>query len=385
MKSHNAIYFVLCCSLFLFNACLKTNKEADVLSPPQLPEQVYSYNAYNFPITVSETDKFTSIENEVATLGRVLFYDPKLSATNRVSCASCHLQSAAFSDVSRFSSGFTNEQTPRNAMAIMNSAFHNGNFFWDLRAESLNDLVSQPIENHIEMGMEDMEVLSQKLASIDYYPLLFEKAFGDKHIDPDRISEAITQFMNAMVSFDSKYDQNANNDFANFSELEKLGKTIFFEKGKCVSCHDAPTFSPSWGLAATNIGLDMEYEDQGVGTLEMEIEDFEGNIIASTFEFGSGSFKIPTLRNIQLTAPYMHDGRFSSLEEVVEHYNSGIQNHPNLDWRLRDFIPGPVTGVFHPQRLNLNAQEKQALVAFLKTLSDETFIKDVKFSNPFSF
>jgi cytochrome c peroxidase len=234
------------------------------------------------------------------------------------------------------------------------------------------------------MGMEGMEVLSQKLAIVDYYPSLFEKAFGDGHINPDRISEAITQFMDAMVSFDSKFDQNDNNDFTNYSELEKLGSTIFFEKGKCESCHNAPFFSPTWGNVATNIGLDMEYEDQGVGTLITESVDIDGTLITSTHPFGSGSFKVPTLRNIQLTAPYMHDGRFSTLEEVVEHYNSGVQNHPNLDWRLKGSVIDPETGNRLPQKLNLTIVEKQALVAFLKTLTDEAFITDVKFSNPFS-
>lgn len=143
---------------------------------------------------------------------------------------------------------------------------------------------------------------------------------------------------------------------------------VFLVKAGCDNCHSKPTFDARWSSSGANIGLELEYEDQGMGAT--------GN------PFGAnGVFKIPSLRNIALTAPYMHDGRFNTLEEVIDHYNEGIQNHPSLDWRLQKF--DELSGTQQPIKLHLDELEKMALVSFLKTLTDEDYRNDVRFSNPF--
>lgn len=305
-----------------------------------------------------------TVTNHGATLGRVLFYDPQLSINSSVACASCHHQSMGFADNKAGSTGFGGKKTPRNSMSITNVGFNN-NLFWDSRVQGVRNLIMQPIQNHIEMGMESPAVLQEKLASIDYYPALFEKAFGDSYISTERIADAMTQFMCSMVSCNSEFDEAQKTDFSTFSPLQLLGKDLFMGKAKCGQCHAGVNFSApdnffgSYGAptirGTANIGLDINYADNGMG---------------------EGQFKIPTLRNIALTAPYMHDGRFNTLEQVVEHYNKGIKNHNRLDEKLRGN-----NGM--PQNLNLSSLEKQALVAFLHTLTDRHVAQDPKFSNPF--
>ena len=381
MKKFPYIYFLFVACLLV--ACSKKENITDVLQPPSLPDQVYNYSQIDLsthPDLFFETDGGTlegAVSDEGATLGRVLFYDTKLSATNRISCGSCHVQEAGFSDLKQFSPGFNNQVTTRNSMALSNMIFMSG-FFWDLRTSNLNDLVLMPIQNHIEMGMEDIDILVAKLSAVDYYPPLFEAAFGSAEINSSRISEAVAQYLRSMISINAKYDQGIKDNFSNFTPLEELGKTVFFEKGTCNNCHNAPTFDSRWSGSSANIGLDAVYEDPGVHFQQPDIifPSSDGSNFVST-----GHFKIPSLRNIELSPPYMHDGRFNTLEEVVEHYNSGIQNHPSLDWRLRDF--DEATGTTSPKRLNLDELEKMALVAFLKTLTDDDYVHDVRFSNPF--
>lgn len=317
------------------------------------------------------------IKNEVATLGRVLFYDKKMSINNTIACGSCHLQSKAFSDVGDVSSGFKGSKTTRNSMAIVNPVLTN-NLFWDSRSKSLMDMVLKPVQNHIEMGMEDLTFLAKKLKQTDYYPALFKKAFGTEGVDETKINTALMQFLASMVTHNSKFDEGMKTKFANYNALELTGKDLFMsERLSCTKCHTGVNFSlgddqspdnpyggggsfSSFGTGAqgtANVGLDMVYKDNGRG---------------------EGKFKIPSLRNIELTAPYMHDGRFKTLEQVVEHYNNGIQAHPSLDANLKDN-----TGA--PRRLNLSPIEKTALIAFLKTLTDNVYTSDVKYSDPFKY
>jgi cytochrome c peroxidase len=307
------------------------------------------------------------ITDDGATLGRVLFYDTRLSINNSISCASCHHQSAAFADPVQFSKGFGGKITPRNSMAIVNSAL-NSNLFWDSRAKSVSHLALQPVQNHIEMGMESMEVLEKKLAATSFYPGLFAKAYKTQDIKAEKIAEALAQFVCSIASKDSKFDQGMSTKFANFNALEKMGMEIFNgEKAKCGSCHSGANFA-----AADDPMMGGEYsapEVAGTAVIGLELQ-------AKDKGKDNGSFRIPSLRNIALTGPYMHDGRFKTLDEVIEHYNSGIQNHPQLDKKLRSGNGGPL-------RMNLNALEKKALVAFLHTLSDEKMTVDERFSNPF--
>lgn len=300
--------------------------------------------------------------NELATLGRVLFYDGKLSKNNLTACASCHHQENGFADKAALSIGFAGKTTTRNSMGFCNTATNN-NFFWDSRQRSIMNLVEEPISNHIEMGMENMDVLSTKLQEVSYYPELFADAYGDDEINPERISEAVSEFISSITTTETTFDREVANDFGNFTEMEKLGMALFFsDRAQCGSCHSGANFAASDGgggeyqqtRGTANIGLDIIYADNGQG---------------------QGQFKIPSLRNIGVTAPYMHDGRFETLKEVINHYNSNIQPHQNLDDKL---IDGG-----NPMTLNLNSLEVDAIEAFLHTLTDEELLIDPRFSNPF--
>ncbi len=311
------------------------------------------------PTNAKKGDKIAiaGVTDAGAVLGRVLFYDPRLSLNNLISCASCHAQSKGFADGMQFSEGFQGAMTTRNAMHIVNPALATAGMFWDERERSVRDLTLKPVQNHIEMGMENLTTLETKLSRIKEYPALFQKAFGTSTVSAKNVSDALTQFLRSMVSCDSKYDRTVAKT-ETLTGLEKRGSAIFFDhdKGRCVSCHRAPTFGSQYYGGGANIGLDASYTDQGKG---------------------SGHFKVPSLRNVELTAPYMHDGRFKTLEEVVEHYNSGIKNHPSLNWELRGDNGSGV------RRLNLNDYDKSALVAFLRTLTDQTYVTDPKYASPF--
>ena len=319
------------------------------------------------------------IHNAKATLGRVLFYDKQLSRTQTVSCASCHKQELAFSDDKAFSEGFDGSLTRRNSLALATAAnfvssYEGGSsfgnvagigFFWDERASSISEQSHLTIEDEVEMGMK-MSDLVARIWGQEHYQILFSKAFGDAHIDGNRITEALQEFLNAFVSTNSRFDEGLNRtrdpftDFSNYSQLENRGKSLFM--ANCSSCHGTDMSSPVF-ISMANNGLDQIYTDNGLGEQTLSPSD-------------NGVFKIPFLRNIALTAPYMHDGRFTTLEEVVDHYSQGIQSHPNLDHRLRAPNGAPV-------RFNFSNADKAALVAFLKSLTDQEFITDHRFSDPF--
>ncbi|WP_405206628.1 cytochrome-c peroxidase [Aquimarina sp. LLG6339-5] len=339
-----------------------------------LPESPFNYADIPLPDfflnnelqSEDNTPNNNIITDHGATLGRVLFYDNKLSLNNTISCASCHIQENGFSDPRQFSIGFDGGLTSRNSMGLSNAKFYdNGRFFWDERAPTLEVQSLMPIQDLVEMGMSLPE-LETKLANEEYYTILFTNAFGDEVITSERIALALSQFIRSIVSYQSKFDdglaqsQNINNDFPNFTDSENRGKTLFMSnQTRCFDCHATNVFV---GDNARNNGLDATITDLGVGDITGNNNDF-------------GAFKVPSLRNIALTAPYMHDGRFGTLEQVIEHYNSGLQNNPNLDNRL--------TQGNNVRRLNLSNVDKQALVDFLNTLTDEEFIRNEKYANPF--
>jgi len=369
-------------------ACTK-NEELFVTrkAEPKLPETPYAYKNQSFPeFQGLANTQLSGISDAKATLGRVLFYDTKLSVNNAISCGSCHKQSVAFADVDRFSTGFRGVTTARNSQPVFNAGMGN-QLFWDLRAENLTDQVLMPAFDHVEMGMSDMAHLTSKIEATDYYAPLFEAAFGTAEVTEARIRSGLQQFLRSMLSLDSKYDRSLLEEGTTLVGLEALGFELYSGKARCQSCHGFRDLR-TWGGA--NIGLEMNYTDKGMGTWT------EGTQ-------GEGVFKIPTLRNIALTAPYMHDGRFATLDEVIEHYNSNIQPHPNLDMRLRnsdfwgigggfegdDFVTQPIppdqTDPLGPVRMGLTQHEKSALKAFLMTLTDHSLITDPKFSDPFMY
>lgn len=314
------------------------------------------------------------LTNSGATLGRVLFYDKKLSANGTIACASCHKQDKGFSDDAVLSVGFNGGLTGRHSMPLINSRFYQrGRFFWDERAGTLEEQVLMPFQDPVEMGMTLNQVVST-VQQQSYYPNLFEKAFGTSEITSDKISKALAQFVRSIVSHSSKYDNGRATsttpgaNFSNFTAEENLGKSIFFRTipnggGACFACHTTEAFV-SANPGPQNNGLDaFTTTDLGAGAV------FPNPIFI-------GRFKTTSLRDIDVTAPYMHDGRFTTLEEVVEHYNSGIQNHPTLSPALLDVNGNAV-------RLNFTEVQKAALVAFLKTLTDSNVATEPKWSNPF--
>ena len=297
-----------------------------------------------------------------AALGRVLFYDTRLSANNTISCGSCHVQKYGFVDPERFSRGFLGGRTDRHAMNLVNLRFHpRARFFWDERGGNLEAMVLLPVENHLEMGQDPVK-LPAVLAADARYHELFRQAFGDPGITQTRISRALAQFVRALVSYQSKYDEGraqvdaASSDFPNYTQQENRGKALFLRN--CALCHLPDQEAHFIMIEPVNTGLDDDTEktDGGVGDITLNPRDI-------------GRFKSPALRNVEVTAPYMHDGRFETLEAVIDHYSTGGKNHPNKDIRI--------------QPLHFTSSEKAALIAFLKTLTDMKFLTDPKFSDPF--
>jgi cytochrome c peroxidase len=352
---------------------------------PKLPATPYNYTAVSMPQylkdylaanpSVDNTPAGNPITNDGATLGRVLFYDKSLSVNNTIACASCHHQDKAFVDGEVFSKGFAGGFTRRNSMALANARYFKGKkMFWDLRAATLEEQVLMPIQDMIEMGIPSLTALTDKLKTKSYYPPLFQKAFGSTDITSDKVSKALAQFIRSIVSFNSKYDQGLDNNLANFTAQEKAG-LLRFQQLNCVECHsDLSTVVPrknptmfiventgeNTGFGANN-GLNLVYTDNGIGEKTGLAKDM-------------ATFKMPSLRNIELTAPYMHDGRFTTLEQVLNHYQTGAKSHPNLGIQ----IPGGGYGV-----ALLTEADKANIIAFLKTLTDNTLRTDVKYSDPF--
>lgn len=339
-----------------------------------VPAYITKDNTQNNPIT-----------DKGATLGRVLFYDKNLSANNTVSCASCHIQANAFGDLSTASNGI-NGTTARHAMRLVNSRFSaERKFFWDERAATLELQTTQPIQNHIEMGFsgtagdEALSGLLSKLGQIGYYQELFTFVYGDPAVTEARIQDALAQFIRSIQSFDSKYDSgravaaNEGQPFTNFTAQENQGKNLFLMPPQfdgtgtrisggagCAGCHAAPEFdiTPNSG----NNGI--------IGTL--------GN--AAVLDVTNT--RAPSLRDLlkpdgTLNGPFMHTGELTTLGAVLAHYDqiNIIPGNTNLDPKLR---PGGMA-----QKLNLTQQEKDALIAFLKTLTGSDVYTNEKWSDPF--
>lgn len=367
---------------------------------PVLPAQSFDYSTAPMQLQDGFSPFGDSIiDNEVATLGRVLFYDQRLSLNYRVSCGSCHRQQYAFGDNREFSFGFRNDLTGRNTQQIVNAGLQGG-LFWDLRERILDHMVLQPIANHMEMGLSDTLEMENRIRNTSYYAPLFTDAFGSEEVTTHKIGLALGQFVKSIVSVSTKYDYGIKSvvdagqtiapqfqPFPNFTDLENKGKEAFFRTFFCSQCHGGPNFNgfnPSF-IQEANIGLEENYNDPGVIGIDFE-----------TGQANNGKFKVPSLRNIAVTGPYMHDGRFQTLEEVIEFYNSGIQAHPQLSSELRQqsivgnhlgpAIPDDqeiIDGRMIPIRMYMTGEEKAGIVAFLRTLTDYTMISDPKFSDPF--
>ena len=307
-------------------------------------ETVFAPEPYAF-VVPDDLPSYTYFDTEQMTvqgvlLGEKLFSDPILSKDDSVSCASCHDPEKQFADDRAFSEGVNGQTGDRNAPAIINPAWQK-EFFWDGRAASLAEQALKPIANKKEMALPLEEMVAKLQASPDY-PQLFSRAFGSATVTAERTANAIAQFEATLISSDSKNDQVKRGE-AEFTPEELLGQEIFFsERAECFHCHSG------------KLWMDQDYHDVG-----LDPEPAEGRFKVTGREADRGKFKTPSLRNVALTGPWMHDGRFKTLREVVEHYNSGVQNSPNLDKLLQN-----------GKKLGLTDAEVDALVAFLKTLSN---------------
>jgi cytochrome c peroxidase len=327
--------------------------------------------------------------NSPEVLGRILFYDKNLSINGSVACSSCHKQELAFADNKQFSIGFENVLTNRNSPPIQNLSegflsldgtdFNNfndfsnnndrviGSLFWDGRENSLKEMVLKPIVNHQEMGIKNLDDMVERLKRSDFYSVGFANVYGQSDFNIDHIADALAKFTGSITSFETELDDHFRSG-ASLSALAENGKNLFFDKYQCNSCHQvgSPTgYQFNSGGAFLNIGLDQIYEDEGVMAITGEQQD-------------AGKFKTPSLRNIELTAPYMHDGRFSTLEEVIQHYSIGISNNENLDSRLKDSDGNP--NVFA-----ISEQETKSIIAFLRTLTDHNMVSNPVWSDPFTY
>lgn len=344
------------------------------LATPELPATSFAYSDATSPLPrhftnanvtpLDNTPATNPVTDAGATLGRVLFYDRRVSVNDRVACASCHVQANGFADTARLSRGFAGGLTGRHSMALANARWYqNGRFFWDERAASLEAQVLAPIQDATEMGLT-LDQLTAKLSVSSYYAPLFTAAFGTAEVTSDRVSRALAQFVRSLVSGGAKFDQavaagnpqTGPNFAAVFTGQEIQGQQLFTGRAGCVRCHTADVHASD---AAHNTGLDATITDAGAG---------------------NGRFKAPSLRNVAVRGRFMHDGRFTTLDQVIDFYDSGVQNNPGLDNRLR----GGQGNNGPPLRLGLSPQEKAALVAFLGTLTDQTFLTNAKFASPFS-
>ena len=273
-------------------------------------------------------------------LGRKLFFDPILSRDSTISCGSCHHEDKFFADNLKFSIGIENRLGERNAPSLLNIAYH-PSLFWDGGNPTLEQQVLAPIDNHLEMDFDPNEVI-KRLQKHPSYPALFKKAY-DQEPSIYSMTRAIACFERTLFGASSKYDRFlVTRDSSVFTLSEKNGLNLFFgESGECFHCHQGFLLTD---FSFRNNGLYMHYADSGRARITQALSDI-------------GKFKIPSLRNIEKTAPYMHDGSMNTLEEVIEHYSIGGVNHPN-----KSVIIKP---------LNLTEQQKQELVSFLKTLTDE--------------
>lgn len=338
----------------MVSACKKDEKEEE----DEIPTP--STTPYNLVIPAGFPAMNIPIDNELTVegvaLGRRLFYDPILSSNNLVSCASCHNQQVAFTDNgNQYSFGVDSIAGFRNSMPIMNLGWA-PSFFWDGGASNLESQVIAPITDPIEMHQTLDETLA-KLNSHPEYPNLFNKAFGSSQITSAALIRAIAQFERTVISANSKYDKYVKGEIT-LTAQENSGMEVYMNvnKGNCNSCHTlGGTFT------------DYEFRNNGLDVVSAD----SGRARVTLSETDRGKFKTPSLRNIAVSGPYMHDGRFSSLEQVVNHYNTGLQNHPNLAPELASAVSG-----------RMSAQEMQDLVEFLNTFTDETFLTNPAYGKP---
>jgi len=386
---NSIVYFAICALSVLFLSTIDRSSSSGFIfsaveDSPVLPAENFDYSVefpehiinsvpdddpLGYETIAPNTDLADAVTDEGATLGRVLFYDKKLSALENISCASCHLSTQSFADNKALSQG-VESLTTRNSMHLNDIGWtKNKGFFWDFRSDNLHQAVELPLKDANEIGADIFDLMF-KLENTDYYPDLFADAYGDAEVTENRILDALSQFMSSINSFNSKFDEGAANGFENFSESEQRGLEIFAEA--CSSCH-------SEGNGISFFG-DIFFEE------DPSLEDFISlfpfgftNGLQDVTDMGVGDwipgmehlFKSPTLRNVALTAPYMHDGRLETLDDVIDFYSN--EASPD-EWDI---------GLIPLGGFDFTDTQKADLKSFLLTLTDETMGANPKWADPF--
>lgn len=354
--------FVLAAT-YIFAAC---DPEEPMETPATYDPTPYDLKIGDFPTPDLPADNTLTVAG--VALGRMLFYEPLLSKDDSQACADCHKQQDAFSDIRRFSIGVEQLPGKRQAMPVMNLAWHQNGLFWDGRAPKVRDQALRPIQDPLEMN-ETLPNVIAKLSGEKKYTDQFIRAFGDPTVTAERMGLAMEQFMLTMVSNNSKYDRYLRGA-ATLTETEERGRALFFnefdpigsERGaECFHCHAGHNFTND------------EFMNNGLDT-DASMTD-EGRQKVTNNPSDRGKFKTPSLRNIALTPPYMHDGRFATLEAVLDHYNTGVKNSSTIEFILQYNL--------QPGGLQLTEMEKADLVAFLKTLTDMEFLTNTAYQSPF--
>ncbi len=330
----NSILLLLILSAFSF----LIEEEELMQKPKNFPKPTYNF-------------KKNPLKKETIELGRTLFYDPILSRNNTIACSNCHLQYTAFTHVDHaLSHGIEDKIGIRNSPALMNLAWQN-TFMWDGAINHLDMQSLAPISNPLEMD-EKIENVVAKLQKDSKYRKLFYAAYQDSIVTGEHLLKSISQFMLTLVSANSKYDKMKRKELE-FTDQEKNGYKLF--KKHCNNCHTEPLFT------------NFQFENNGIG-MDTSLKDY-GRLRITLNPSDSIKFKVPTLRNIEFSSPYMHDGRFKRLNEVLKHYTSGIKSSKTLANKLK-------------QPINLTPNEKVDLITFLLTLSDKEFLFNPKFGYP---
>lgn len=359
MKKFALALFALCA---IFAAC---GPKDPVEQPAVFDPTVFDFKIGDFPDPELPADNRPT--NAGVLLGRMLFYEKLLSKDGSQACADCHRQADGFSDSTRFSIGVEKLPGKRQAMPAMNLAWHKNGLFWDGRAQLVRDQALKPIQDPLEMN-ESLANVVAKLSAEKKYTDQFIRAFGDATVNEARIGLAIEQFEFTMISNDSKFDR-WQRGTTSFTAAEERGRKLFFtefdpfgnERGaECFHCHAGHNFSNDEFM---NNGLDADGQQIDPGRQKVTSDPAD-----------KARFKTPSLRNIERTAPFMHDGRFSTLEQVIDHYNNGAKSSATVEFLMQYNL--------QPGGLGLTASEKNDLVAFLKTLTDEAFLTNRAFAKP---
>lgn len=348
--------------LFINSACQSSDEETGEILKDPTPYTLVFPATLAPPIIPADNP----LTEEGVKLGRVLFYEKKLSAKGNISCGSCHIQKFAFSSNTALSEGTDGLYGTRNTMPLANIAWDD-HLTWDGSAKTLEEQARIPISNHLEMNTS-LEQVAAKLQQTDSYPKLFMDAFKSPVITPENILKAIAQFERTLISSNSRLDRYLRNQ-ATLTEEELEGMKLFMttpvpEQGirgaNCITCHTGALS----GHKFTNIGLEEQIIDKGLGLVTGNITD-------------NGKFKVPSLQNIALTAPYMHDGRFQTLEDVLDFYNEHVQvNSPNIDP-----IMVQTSNEVNGKTLMLTEAEKGKIIKFLLTFTDSSFVNDTRYSS----